>query len=139
MDMEILSMEIAKIENTMNEYDVNELIMEESVQCIKNYGYGVEAVKALLMLIERHPLADFGIPGEIVHFVETFSGNGYEDLLVQSVKRNPTLHTVWMLHRLINDPNGTRNNEFVSLMKEVADRPDIDKGIADLAKDFLRR
>lgn len=139
MDIEILNMEIAKIENTMNEYEVDELIMEESVQCIKNYGYGVEAVVSLLMLMERHPLVDFGMPGEIVHFVETFSGNGYEDLLVQSVKRNPTLHTVWMLHRLINDPNGTRNNEFVSLVKEVADRTDIDKGIANLAKDFLCR
>lgn len=139
MDMELLNMEIAKIENATNEYEVNELIMEEGVECIKNYGYGVEAVEPLLMFMERHPFVDFGMPGEIVHFVETFSGNGYEDLLVQSVKRKPTLHIVWMLHRLINDPNGTRNNEFVSLMKEVADRPDIDKGIADLAKDFLRR
>lgn len=64
---------------------------------------------------------------------------GYGNLLVQSVKRKPTLHTVWMLHRLINGPNGTRNNEFISLVKEVADRTDIDKGIADLAKDFLSR
>ena len=102
MDIEILSMEIAKIENFIHEYEVNELIMEE-----------------------------------IVHFVETFYGNGQEDLLVQSVKRKPTIHTIWMLHRLINDPKGTRNNEFVSLMKEVADRTDIDKVIVNSAKAFL--
>lgn len=102
MDIEILSMEIAKIENFIHEYEVNELIMEE-----------------------------------IVHFVETFYGNGQEDLLVQSVKRKPTIHTIWMLHRLINDPKGTRNNEFISLMKEVADRTDIDKVIVNSAKAFL--
>jgi hypothetical protein len=137
MDIEILSMEIAKIENSINEYEVNELIMEESIQYIKNSGYGIEAVEPLLMLMERHPLVEFGMPGEIVHFVEAFYGNGYEDLLVQSVKRKPTIHTVWMLHRLINDPKGTRNNEFVSLMKKVTDRTDIDKVIANSAKAFL--
>ena len=58
-------------------------------------------------------------------------------MLVQSVKRKPTIHTIWMLHRLINDPKGTRNNEFISLMKEVADRTDIDKVIVNSAKAFL--
>lgn len=137
MDMEILHEEITKIENATDEYEVDEFIMEESVEVIKNAGYGIEAVEEMLLLMERHPLVEFGVPGAIVHFVETFYGKGYEDLLVQSVKRNPTIHTVWMLHRLINDPKATRKKEFVSLMQEIADRTDIANEITNSAKGFL--
>lgn len=111
--------------------------MEESVESIKNAGYGIEAVESLLKLMERHPLVEFGMPGAIVHFVETFYGNGYEDLLVQSVKRKPTIHTVWMLHRLINDPEEKRSKEFNLLIQEIANRADIDKEIVNSAKNFL--
>lgn len=41
MDIEILSMEIAKIENPIHEYEVNELIMEEIVHFVKTF-YGNE-------------------------------------------------------------------------------------------------
>lgn len=137
MNMEILHKEIAKIEDATDEYEVDEFIMEESVQAIKNAGYGIEAVEAMLLLMERHPLVEFGVPGAMVHFAEAFYGNGYEALLVQSVKRNPAIHTVWMLHRLINDPKETRKKEFVSLMQEIADRTDIANEITNSAKAFL--
>lgn len=58
------------------------------------------SIHACLELFERHPDADFGMPGPIVHFLESFFGRGYEAQLLLSTARCPTSHTVWMLHRV---------------------------------------
>jgi hypothetical protein len=68
-------------------------------------GLGLETVEAVLRFMEQYPTVDFGMPGPLVHFVERFRGNGYEEELSESVRRKPTLHTVWMLNRLINGTN----------------------------------
>lgn len=52
--------------------------------------------------MERHPLISSGTPGALVHYVESFYKKGYEELLEKSVRNAPTVHTVWMLNRLIN-------------------------------------
>lgn len=43
----------------------------------------------------------FGTPGEPVHILESYGGH-YEHHLFNSIDRNPTLMTVWMLNRIIN-------------------------------------
>jgi hypothetical protein len=65
-------------------------------------GVGVEAVEQILIFVERHPRIDYGSPGALVHFVERFYQHGYERALVESIQRQPTPHTVWMLNRVIN-------------------------------------
>ena len=50
--------------------------------------------------MEDFPEADFGQPGPLTHFVEGFYKSGYEELLYQSIKRKPTLHTIWMVNRI---------------------------------------
>ncbi len=55
---------------------------------------------ALLALLERHPQADFGTPGPLVHALE--SQPGYPDLLAASLERQPTELTAWMANRLLN-------------------------------------
>jgi hypothetical protein len=65
-------------------------------------GIGAEAVDTVLRFMERHPDIDFGAPGALVHFVERFDGPEYEQSLVNSVRRSPTPHTIWMLNRVIN-------------------------------------
>ena len=85
--------------------------------------------------MERHPLTDFGSPGPIVHFVETFYKKGYEEELVNSIKRKPTLHTIWMLNRIIN---GADNKEYyLSLLKKIYENKSYDKEIREEALYFL--
>jgi hypothetical protein len=61
---------------------------------------GFEAVEPILRFIKKHPDVDYGTPGPLVHFVETFPN--YEEKLIQSVERQPTPNTVGMLNRVIN-------------------------------------
>ena len=108
--------------------------MEEKIELIKDEGAGIETVTPLLQIMERHPLDDFGMPGAMVHFIETFYPY-YEPYLIESLKRRPALHTVWMLNRCIN--GSPEKNEYLSLMKEIAERMDIETEIRESAKDFL--
>jgi hypothetical protein len=79
-------------------------------------------VEPILQLMEEFPDADFGQPGPLIHFVETFYRNGYEELLYQSIKRKPTVHTVWMLNRMINDPKLINKETYVALFNEAMKR-----------------
>ena len=127
---------IKEIENAVGTDDF-ELIMEENIMKLKVEGVGIEAVTPLLELMERHPMDDFGIPGAIVHFVEQFYKNGYEELLIESVKRRPTMHTVWMLNRVMN---GSENkNDYLEIMKEITERSDIEEVIKNSASEFMDR
>jgi hypothetical protein len=62
----------------------------------------IETVEPILRFMEGNPSLDFGVPGPLVHYLEGFYGNGYEERLIESIKRQPTSHTVWMLNRIIN-------------------------------------
>ena len=87
----MLEIAIKEIENSIGSDDF-ELVMEDNIMKLEIQNIGIEAVKPLLQLMERHPLVDFGVPGAIVHFVERFYKKGYEELLVESIKRKPTMH-----------------------------------------------
>jgi hypothetical protein len=63
---------------------------------------GIESVEPILRFMEKHPNLDYGLPGPLVHFVEEFYTKGYEEKLIESVSRNPTKTTVWMLIRVLN-------------------------------------
>lgn len=113
------------------------LLPEENIMKLEVEGVGIEAVMPLLGLMERHPMDDFGMPGAIVHFVERFYKNGYEELLIGSVKRRPTMHTVWMLNRVMN---GSENkNDYLKIMKEVTERSDVEEAIKNSASEFMDR
>ena len=125
---------IKEIENAVGTDDF-EFVMEENIMKFEAEGVGIEAVTPLLQLMERHPLDDLGMPGAIVHFVERFYKNGYEELLIESVKRRPTMHTVWMLNRVMN---GSENkNDYFEIMKEITERSDIEETIRNSASEFM--
>jgi len=101
---------------------------------------GIETVEPVLRYMEAHPEVDFGAPGPLVHFVEQFFGMGYEERLVESVKRNPTPHTVWMLNRVINGPNiADVKRTYIELMRQVAHNPSSGQESMQLAERFLSR
>ena len=93
-------------------------------------------VPALLALLERHPQADFGTPGPLVHALE--SQAGYRDLLAASLERQPTELTAWMANRLLNSklPREERNT-WLKRLTAVTSHPKAAAGVRDSAIRFL--
>lgn len=132
----MLEAAIKEIENNIG-LDDFELVMEDNIMKLEIQNVGIEAVEPLLQLMERHPLVDFGVPGAIVHFVERYYKKGYEELLVESIKRKPTMHTVWMLNRIIN---GSENpKEYIEIMNAIIDCNDVEDEIRNQARTFMSR
>lgn len=69
---------------------------------------GAESIEPILKFMEKHPLIDFGARGPLVHFVEQFDDGIYEEKLLDSIRRKPTVHTIGMLNAVIN---GTQDME----------------------------
>lgn len=108
--------------------------MEEIMNKIEAEGAGFEIAEKLLGIMERHPLDDFGMPGAMVHFIEKYDPE-HIPLLISSIKRSPALHTIWMLNRCIN---GAENKEeYINLLKQVADNDKLDKAIRESAQEFV--
>ena len=133
--METLNSIIQKMEAGMQDNEDFENVMMDCMAEIEENYNQLDSVQPLLRLMERHPLTDFGSPGPIVHFVERFYKKGDEEELLLSLKRMPTLHTVWMLNRLIN---GTDQAEvYLELLKEISENASYDKEIREEALHFL--
>lgn len=133
--METLNSIIQKMEAGMQDNEDFENVMMDCMEEIEENYNQLDSVQPLLRLMERHPLTDFGSPGPIVHFVERFYKKGYEEELLLSLKRMPTLHTVWMLNRLIN---GTDQAEvYLELLKEISENASYNKEIREEALHFL--
>lgn len=109
----------------------------EVIKLITEDDNSIEYVKSILDLMEENPDIDYGCPGPIVHYMEKFYGNGYEQLLYESVKRKPIVHTLWMLNRIINDVQGEEEEKYINLMKETANNTDLPDDVRDEAQFYL--
>jgi hypothetical protein len=99
---------------------------------------GFEAVEPILRFMENHPDVDYGTPGPLVHFVETFPN--YEEKLIESVERQPTPNTVGMLNRMIN---GKRDDAqewqaAISVLERVLENHAADAMTRSRACDYLK-
>lgn len=112
-----------------------EEVQEKCLSQIEKANLGISAVEPLLLFIERHPLSNFGIPGAIVHYVEQFYKKGYEDLLITSVIRRPTLHTVWMINRIKNA--GENSDKYEKILNDILEKQDIEEKIKNSVKKFI--
>ncbi len=110
---------------------------EEKLETIIDENDSLENVKRILTFMEKHPDVDYGMPGPLVHYIERFFLNGYEELLYDSVKNNPTEHTLWMLNRIINSPKLINRDKYLTLMKGIAVSDNVSKQIRSEAKLFL--
>lgn len=70
---------------------------------------------------ERHPEEDFGAPGSLVHFVETFYP-AYKTRLMQSLSDAPNVNAVLMANRILNSTltRGERVEYLMALRGVVA-------------------
>jgi len=100
----------------------------------------IDCVETILRFMEKHPAIDYGTPGPLVHFVEEFYLNGYEQKLVESVSRRPTKVTVWMLNRLINGTKDAATKEaLITTMRETSRNLHADPQTIERVTSFLDR
>jgi hypothetical protein len=103
-------------------------------------GVGVESIDPILEFMEAHPDLDYGMPGALVHFVENYHKKGYEEKLMNSIKRKPTPLTVWMLNRLLNGTRKWAEREvLISTMRQAATHPKTDQETLARINEFLER
>ncbi|MEO9133130.1 MAG: hypothetical protein ABI240_18230, partial [Sphingomonas sp.] len=103
-------------------------------------GAGLDAVEPTLKFMEGHATIDYGSPGPLTHFIEQFHGHGYDELLLASVRRSPTAHTVWLLNRLINGtPDENKREAQIRAMRDVAVRQSASEDARSSAVGFLKR
>lgn len=109
---------------------------DDLIDAINEYPEPFELVEPILEIIGTHPRIDFGMPGDLVHFLEQFYNHGYEELLVSSVRKNPTAHNIWMVHRCFNDVNNPKREIFVELIKELKDDSSVSRYIKKEIDEF---
>ncbi len=99
---------------------------------------GFESVDPILRFMEKYPTLNCGMPGPLVHFVEGFYTKGYEEKLVESVKRKPTMMTVWMLNRVLNGTEEpVRRQRLVGAMRQAASNSRVDQPTLERIHEFL--
>ena len=93
----------------------------------------------IFQFFEKWPAADLGAPGPLVHFVEQFCAVDYEGLLLESLGREPVLHTVWMANRLLNstEPTESLRARITNALEHVAANPRYSAAVRGEAKEFL--
>ena len=126
---------ITRLQNAAKE-DEEYYMDDDLIDAINEYPEPFELVEPILEIIGTHHMVDFGMPGDLVHFVELFYKQGYEELLVSSVRKNPTAHNIWMVHRCFNDVNNPKREMFVELMKELKDDSSVSMDIKKEIDEF---
>ena len=134
MNADDVARQLEEIANAGDDFEYQSTQLTESW---KNDVNGAEAVEPILRFMESHPDVEYGTPGALVHFVETFSG--YEEKIVQSVERQPTHNTVGMLNRAINgerrDPK--KRQVLLAALMRVLENPQTDSRTHSRAFDYL--
>ena len=109
---------------------------EEPLERLSEMPDSFETVEPILKLMEENPEVDYGMPGPLVHFLEQFFQNGYEEKLVESLERRPTKHTVWMLNRIINGVEGDRKTYYLGILEKVIAFPGLEQDVKEQAQHF---
>ena len=107
-------------------------------------GVGAEAVEPIVKFMEAHPEIDFGAPGALVHMIERPFGaesterDSYEDVVLASIKRKPTMHTAWLLYRIINaTSSSTKRDSFIQAFSDALGKQTLDEPTREQIMRFL--
>ena len=108
-------------------------IVDELIELENNF----DAIQPILELIERSPDIDYGGPGPLGHFLEKHSKKGYEELLLKSIDRKPTIYTLDLLHRLVTDKENPNHKIYLDLMIKISLSTNYPEDIIESAKENL--
>lgn len=115
-----------------NFYETNDILEK-----IINEHKGREYLEYLINLIADNPNIDFGMPGPVVHFIEKYPEEEYVSYLIMALKDKPNSLLLWMLNRIVNEPNCTKKEEYILIFDAISKRKDIDMIIRNDAKDYF--
>ncbi len=94
------------------------------------------AMPAMFSLLERNPEGEFGSPGPIVHALEDIAG--YQPLLRDSLARQPTYLTLWMVNRILNSNlSKTDRQAWLDCLNSVSEHPNAPAVVKDEAAAFI--
>jgi len=110
--------------------------LKELTDALMGISERERAIPELFGVMERLPDAHLGSPGPLVHTLEALKG--YENELIRSVRRSPSLLSVWMVNRILNTdlPSDLRQS-YMAVLDEAAARPDVSKAVREDARDFV--
>ena len=111
-------------------------LADEVMDAMEAYPQPFDLVAPILDFISKNPKVDFGSPGYLVHFVERFYHQGYEDLLIEVVGKSPTLHNIWMLHRCCNDNDPNLVPQIQALIGELKKDKTLDSQVRTMIEDL---
>lgn len=132
MTKEEIIQALNKSVNTNSAYYLDDEINEAMMQ----YSNPIEFVEPILEIIGSNPEVDFGMPGDLVRFVERFYKQGYEELLISSTRKKPTAHNIWMVHRCYNDKKNPLHDEFKSLIEEIRNSNSLTEQVKNTIDEF---
>jgi len=108
-------------------------IRDELVETEDNF----EAITHILRLIESNEDLEYGGPGPLAHFMESLYQKGYEEQLIKSLQRKPTVYTLYLLHRIMNNQDDPNHKKYLDLMKSISLNKEYPENIIEEAKDTL--
>lgn len=116
------------------------LALHELVDLLGGVANPTPVFPAIFEFLEKYPTAEHGTPGPLVHLLETAYPGGYESLLMESLGRMPTYHTVWMVNRLLNGPDIEKSDRIrlLKALKQAQHHQMVDARTRDLAAEFLQ-
>lgn len=126
---------IETLKNAAKPYE-KYFIDDEVRQAMMSLPQPFELVEPILEIIADNPAVDFGMPGDLVRYVECFYKKGYEELLIVSVRKNPTPHNIWMIHRCYNDHNNPLHEKFENLIKEIREDCSVSNDVKETLEQF---
>lgn len=94
-----------------------------------------DAIPAIFRFMEESHDKELGSPGPLVHFLE--EKNDYHKALKESLKRKPTVLTLWMVNRIINGVPEAEKSEWLSILETVSSNESTDDITKDEAKKYL--
>lgn len=113
-------------------YETNDVIEK-----IEKESNAFEYLPLIFEIMEKYPELDYGMPGPIVHFMERYYKKGYEGVLLKSVQNMPTVHTIWMLNRVLNDSNLSNREVYMEVLRSSLNRSDISPTVRKDIQSFL--
>jgi hypothetical protein len=97
-----------------------------------------EVYPAVFAFFEKHPDADCGAPGTLVHHVERYYPN-YVDTLLQSARNKPSYNSALMLNRILNsDIPDLQRAEMLDILNSIAASDAVSSIVRDLAMRFIQ-
>jgi hypothetical protein len=124
--------------------DFNEDKPTDGIQKLYELSVDIEAlpqrercVPAIFAFFERLLNAHLGIPGSLVHVLETMRGH-YEQELVESIKRQPTDSTVSMAIGIFNGSRDAEQKQFyLDLIRFAMGHPLVSEAAFYAAQNFI--